>query len=68
MRSKFLTLFSFPFLAGVAAQAESWTVPERVEVLLDHYCYSCHDEDTQKGEIRLDHLGGREREGIGIIL
>ncbi len=24
--------------------------------LLDQYCFSCHDEDTQKGDIRLDQL------------
>jgi len=31
-------------------------VPPQVDQLLDTYCFSCHDEETQKGEIRLDQL------------
>lgn len=31
-------------------------VREEMDILLDQYCYSCHDEDRQKGDIRLDQL------------
>ncbi|MEZ5301998.1 MAG: DUF1588 domain-containing protein [Verrucomicrobiales bacterium] len=27
------------------------------EPLLERYCFSCHDGDSQKGEVRLDNLG-----------
>ena len=26
-------------------------------VVIENYCFSCHDEDTQKGGIRLDQIG-----------
>ena len=32
-------------------------VHPKMDILLDVYCYSCHDEDKQKGDIRLDQLG-----------
>lgn len=48
---------------GTAAAANAATSPappfllaEKTNTLLDTYCYSCHDEDTQKGDIRLDNL------------
>lgn len=28
----------------------------KAELLLEKYCYSCHDQDTDKGDIRLDNL------------
>ena len=37
--------------AGVNGESEA-------QAILDNYCFSCHDEDTQKGELRLDNLGG----------
>ena len=36
--------------------AGSFAVPTQADHLLESYCFSCHDEDTQKGEIRLDTL------------
>ena len=36
--------------------ARAFLLPEKTDALLDRYCYSCHDEETQKGDIRLDHL------------
>jgi hypothetical protein len=43
--------------AGTAAEkAPQFAVPPPVDDLLDLYCYSCHDEETQKGDIRLDQL------------
>ena len=34
----------------------NWVVPVQVEDLMANYCFDCHDEDTQKGDIRLDNL------------
>jgi hypothetical protein len=31
-------------------------LPAELDHLLDNYCYSCHDDDTQKGDIQLDNL------------
>jgi len=33
-----------------------FSVPEDTDILLDSYCYTCHNEDRQKGDIRLDNL------------
>ncbi len=41
---------------AAAALASPLTLTPQVTELLDNYCYDCHDEDTQKGDIRLDHL------------
>ena len=48
--------------AGLCAAPDSaadtaFHLPERTDVLLDRYCYSCHDEDIQKGDTRLDDIG-----------
>ena len=45
---------------GVMA-APAPLVPAETEELLDRYCYRCHDEDTQKGDIRLDNCAELER-------
>ncbi|QTN33318.1 DUF1588 domain-containing protein [Akkermansiaceae bacterium] len=37
--------------------AAAFTVPENAEAILDRYCYNCHDEDSQKGDIQLDDIG-----------
>ena len=43
---------------GAAAEpSPRLKVTPQVAELLDSYCFSCHDEDTQKGDIRLDQLG-----------
>jgi hypothetical protein len=39
-----------------AAQDPAFQVQPRALEILDQHCFSCHDEDTQKGHIRLDHL------------
>jgi hypothetical protein len=39
-----------------AAIPGNFKIPEKTDTLLDQYCYSCHDEDSQKGDIRLDNL------------
>ena len=53
----------FPFAAvvlsiGIVGAAENpvFSVNPRIGGILDQHCFSCHDEDTQKGHIRLDNL------------
>ena len=41
---------------GKAGSEAGFQVPGDFDTLLDRYCYSCHDEDTQKRDIRLDNL------------
>ncbi|MDG2126295.1 MAG: DUF1588 domain-containing protein [Verrucomicrobiales bacterium] len=39
-----------------AAASDASPVPTKVATLLETYCFSCHDADLQKGEVRLDHF------------
>ena len=39
-----------------AAPGQIFKIPVETIELLDNYCYNCHDEETQKGDIRLDNL------------
>lgn len=41
-----------------SAESHAFELPEAAEALLDRYCYNCHDEETQKGDTRLDDLAG----------
>lgn len=43
-----------------APAALPFQLPKETEALLDRYCLTCHDEDTQKGDIRLDNLAELE--------
>lgn len=36
--------------------SHQFKLKENSEEILDKYCFSCHEEDTQKGDIRLDNL------------
>ena len=57
-------LFSFATMiwftvGGPAAAADSHSaVSPKAGVLLETYCMDCHGEDSQKGDVRLDNLGG----------
>ena len=42
--------------AACAAEVKPFHVDPAAGELLDRHCYSCHDEETQKGDIRLDNL------------
>lgn len=44
--------------AAAADAAGALVIPKPVHALLDNYCFSCHDAESMKGDIRLDHLGG----------
>ncbi len=61
MTERFLIFaFAAAFLATgpvMAAGDPAFTVNPRAEAILDQHCFSCHDEDTQKGDVRLDNLG-----------
>jgi len=37
--------------------AKDLSLPDKLNTNLQKYCIDCHDEDVQKGDIRLDNLG-----------
>jgi cytochrome c553 len=39
-----------------AAPARAFQIPGETAAILDRYCYTCHDDETQKGDTRLDNL------------
>ena len=41
---------------GKAVPPKPFLIPEKTDAIFNRYCHSCHDEDTQKGDIRLDNL------------
>ena len=43
-------------VATAAEKVSPFVVSPKVSELLKSYCFSCHDEETQKGDIRLDRL------------
>jgi len=53
-------LMIFSAVANESTQATTFSPSEKSKDLLDQYCFSCHDEDTQKGDIRLDNLADLE--------
>jgi len=57
LRVLFSCLVSLGFTAAEAKAPPKFLVPSQILKLLDRHCFSCHDEETQKGEVRLDHLG-----------
>jgi len=40
--------------------ARPFVIPQEAGAFLDRHCTTCHDEDTQKGDIRLDNLSELE--------
>lgn len=48
-------LATIPVAVGVAAAAPL-KIPDKTAALLEEYCLDCHEEGTEKGEIRLDNL------------
>jgi hypothetical protein len=51
-----LASVSLSLSAGVRAAPEKFLLPEGVGVLLEKNCQSCHEEGTEKGNVRLDNL------------
>lgn len=39
-----------------ASGTHKFQLNKESEAILDRYCFTCHDEETQKGDIRLDNL------------
>ncbi len=37
-------------------KATPFAMPDKMEDLLANYCFDCHDDETKKGEVRLDNL------------
>ncbi len=37
-------------------KATPFAMPDKMEDLLANYCFDCHDNETKKGEVRLDNL------------
>jgi len=53
---------SLSLLLGVvsnlaAGEEQTFRVHPDAEVILEDYCFSCHEDGTEKGDIRLDNLG-----------
>ena len=58
MRS--LTLLAFLMsISLMSAPKPGLTIKPSIKEFLGTYCYKCHDEDVQKGEVRLDNLSTR---------
>lgn len=57
-----IALLNICFIDGAAASVDktkpeiAFLVPDKIDDILDNRCYFCHDEDEQKGDIRLDNL------------
>lgn len=45
------------FLVFLTACGPALAVPKGPQAILETYCFSCHDGETQKGEVRIDKLG-----------
>ena len=42
---------------AIAAPAHTkLVIPEKIEFLLEDYCFSCHEDGLVKGDVRLDNL------------
>ena len=44
------------FSAAASAESAKPILPEEVEVILEDRCQSCHEDGTEKGDLRLDNL------------
>ena len=51
-----LSLFCFKYLIVGSETSSSFEVPNKMESLLSEYCYSCHDVESEKGDVRLNNL------------
>ena len=52
-----MTLLLPPALEAAAAlEGSQYDFNKDIKPLLERYCYNCHDEDTQKGDVQLDSL------------
>ncbi|MFN9565960.1 MAG: hypothetical protein ACK572_02975, partial [Akkermansiaceae bacterium] len=49
-------MFESALAVEKAEPSHTFKLNENSEAILDRYCSSCHDEETHKGDIRLDNL------------
>ena len=57
VRCKFLLLLlPLFFLMRLGLFAAPFTISNKVQGLMENYCFDCHDEDSKKGDIQLDNL------------
>ena len=47
---------SLLLLLASSVQAEPPEYKREIAPLFEEYCYRCHDDETQKGDVRLDDL------------
>jgi hypothetical protein len=55
MTYKFLMMLLICWF-GTAGATEKFALTTKASWVLNRYCSDCHDEDTQKGDVRLDNL------------
>lgn len=51
-----ILVLPFSIAAFTADGSSGLVVPKNVDGFLQNYCFNCHDADTEKGDVRLDHL------------
>ena len=57
VRCKFpLLLLSLFFVVGFELFAAPLAISNKVQGLMENYCFDCHDGDSKKGDIQLDNL------------
>ena len=57
IRFRILAVLISSFLwGGGGLWSAPFVMPEKMEDLMANYCFDCHDDETKKGEIRLDNL------------
>ena len=59
---KFITALLGGTVWLTAVEPGALTVSKEAAAVLEAHCLDCHDADTQKGEVRLDALGGMAME------
>lgn len=54
--NKILISYLVCLLSVHADSKRALVIPNKIHSIMDNYCLSCHDEDTQKGDINLDQF------------
>lgn len=49
--------------AGALAEPANFRLPDGIMMILEDRCQSCHEEGTEKGDLRLDNLGELSLDG-----
>ena len=51
-----LVLIPFFLWGGAGLFVAPFVFPDKMEDMMANYCFDCHDDETKKGEVRLDNL------------